>query len=221
MDEIIAGVQVIKFYAWEESFAKLIALARRSELKVVLKNAYVRALYMTFNIFTTRMAMFCTVLSIILMYGRENISVSKIFMISYMFGAISHAMCQTFVRGVAELAETLVAFKRLQMFLEYEEKHIEIDDNSIGSEQLKSRNLVVLLKNVSAGWMHTNNNETKKKKISKKVGSYKAGEQRNASETQSITLHEIDIEITKGKLIGIIGEVGSGRIIHTNSILHT
>lgn len=54
MDEIISGVQVIKMYTWEEPFARLIAVARRLEMKEILKNAYVRALYMTFNLFTTR-----------------------------------------------------------------------------------------------------------------------------------------------------------------------
>lgn len=34
-------------------------------------------------------------------------------------------MSQMFVRGVAEIAETLVAFKRLQHFLEYEEKNVK------------------------------------------------------------------------------------------------
>lgn len=92
MDEIISGVQVIKMYGWEEPFAHLIAIARRLEIKEILKNAYVRALYMTFNLFTTRMALFCTVLAIILIDGSQEIPVSKMFMISYMFAAISHGM---------------------------------------------------------------------------------------------------------------------------------
>lgn len=110
-------------YAWEIPFTKLIALARRMELKIVLKNSYVRALYMTFMLFTTRMALFCTMLSIALMYGEENITAAKIFVISAYFNIVSHTMSQMFVRGVAEIAEALVAFKRLQNFLEYDEKN--------------------------------------------------------------------------------------------------
>ena len=112
-------------YAWEIPFTKLITFARRLELKIVLKNSYVRALYMTFMLFTTRMALFCTMLSIALLYGEENITASKIFVISAYFNIAAQPMAQMFVRGVAEIAEALVAFKRIQQFLEYDEKKVE------------------------------------------------------------------------------------------------
>lgn len=131
MDEIIIGVQVIKMYAWEIPFAKLITLARRMELKIVRKSSYVRGLYMTFMLFTTRMAIFCTMLSITLLYGSDKITASKVFVISSYYGIIAHTMSQMFVRGVAEIAEALVAFKRLQNFLTLEEKQTKC----IGSEQ--------------------------------------------------------------------------------------
>lgn len=122
MDEIISGVQVIKMYAWELPFTHLITYARKMELNIVRKNAYVRGLYMTFLLFTTRMALFCTMLSIVLLYGSDQLTAAKVFVISAYFNIVSHTMSQMFVRGVAEIAEALVAFRRLQNFLEYEEK---------------------------------------------------------------------------------------------------
>lgn len=213
MDEIISGVQVIKMYAWEKPFARLIAIARQSELKMVLKNSYVRALYMTFVIFTTRMALFCTVLSVILLYGREEIMVSKIFMISYLLSAISCAMSQTFVRGFAEMGEVLVSFKRLQMFLMYEEKnHTENASSEVISEDLlESRNIAISMKNVSAGWTDIENVKGCSK-VKKKVGSYKSASQLKTIEVQEFKLQNIDLEIQKGKLVFIIGSVGSGHI---------
>lgn len=216
MDEIIAGVQVIKFYVWEKPFAKLIAAARSSEMKIILKNAYVRALYMTFSVFTTRMALYCTILSIVLMYGREAITVSKIFMISYMFTSISLSMCQSFVRGLAEGLEVLVAIKRIQTFLQYEENESGKNIDTISDTQLESRDLAILLKNVSATWVAAADSngisEKPKKKDKKKklIGSYTNGKPANGFDSQPITLQNIDIEFGKGKLIGIIGEVGAG-----------
>lgn len=122
MDEIISGVHVIKMYAWEVPFSKLLALARRKELDVVRKSNYLRALYMTFILFTTRVAIFATMLSMVLLYGTEQITADKIFMIYSYFNVVSYAMTQTFVRGVAEIAEALVSFKRIQNFLESDEK---------------------------------------------------------------------------------------------------
>lgn len=122
MDEIISGVQVIKFYAWEVPFSRLIAAARKMELKIVRKNAYVRALYMTFLLFTTRTGVFCTMLSIVLLYGTSALTASKVFVISAYFSIVSLTMSQLFVRGVAEIAEALVAMKRLRNFMLLEEK---------------------------------------------------------------------------------------------------
>lgn len=66
MDEIISGIQVIKMYAWEKPFSKLIRLARVKELRIVTKLSYVRAIFMSFNLFTTRIALFCALLTIAL-----------------------------------------------------------------------------------------------------------------------------------------------------------
>lgn len=78
MEEIITGVRVIKMFAWETPFGKLIDSARKSELNILRQNSYVRCLYMTFALFTTRMAIFCTMLSICLLNGSEGITASKV-----------------------------------------------------------------------------------------------------------------------------------------------
>lgn len=122
MDEIISGINVIKLYAWERHFTQLIALARKLELKVVKRNAYVRALYMTFAMFTTRIALFCSLLAIILLYGEGSITAAKVFVVSSYFSVIAQTLSQMFVRGIAEIAEGLVAVERIQNFLESEEK---------------------------------------------------------------------------------------------------
>lgn len=129
MDEIISGIQIIKLYAWEKPFAALISMARKMELKIVRKNSHIRALYMTFAMFTTRMALFCSLLSIVLLYGEENITAAKVFVVSSYFSVVAQTMTQMFVRGVAEIAEGLVAFDRIQNFLENEEKMTLTADN--------------------------------------------------------------------------------------------
>lgn len=134
MDEIISGIQIIKLYAWEKPFAALISMARKMELKIVRKNSHIRALYMTFAMFTTRMALFCSLLSIVLLYGEENITAAKVFVVSSYFSVVAQTMSQMFVRGVAEIAEGLVAFDRIQSFLENEEK-MTLTDGRPGSTQ--------------------------------------------------------------------------------------
>ncbi|XP_032678119.1 multidrug resistance-associated protein 4-like [Odontomachus brunneus] len=119
MDEIISGVQVIKMYAWEKPFCALVELARKLELRVVTKSSYIRGIYMTFSLFTTRMAL-CSVLISMLLFGHK-LTADKVFVISTYFNILSFTMTSMFVRGVAELAECLVGVRRLQNFLMYEE----------------------------------------------------------------------------------------------------
>ena len=43
MNEIIQGIKVIKMYAWEDSFAKLIQQARKDEINVIQKTCFYKA----------------------------------------------------------------------------------------------------------------------------------------------------------------------------------
>ncbi|XP_018346781.1 PREDICTED: multidrug resistance-associated protein 4-like [Trachymyrmex septentrionalis] len=119
MDEIISGVQVIKMYAWEKPFCAMVELARKLELRVVTKSSYIRGIYMTFNLFTTRMALYCTLIAM-LMFG-DNLTADKVFVVSSYFNILAHTMTGMFVRGFAELAECMVAIRRLQTFLMFDE----------------------------------------------------------------------------------------------------
>lgn len=119
MDEIISGVQVIKMYAWEKPFCAMVELARKLELRVVTKSSYIRGIYMTFNLFTTRMALYLT-LVFMLVFGND-LTADKVFVVSSYFNILAHTMTGMFVRGFAELAECMVAIRRLQTFLTFEE----------------------------------------------------------------------------------------------------
>ncbi|KAK0161584.1 hypothetical protein PV327_010040 [Microctonus hyperodae] len=135
MDEIISGVQVIKMYAWEKPFCIMIALARKLELKVVRKSSYIRGIFMTFNLFTTRMAIYCTLIGM-LFFGQQ-LTAEKAFVFASYFNILAHTMSAMFVRGVAEIAECIVAVRRLQHFLMYDECDTNNRTNFINTQSRK------------------------------------------------------------------------------------
>lgn len=210
MDEIISGVQVIKMYSWEQPFSKLVAHARRLELKVVLRSAYVRGIYMVCVLFTTRAALFCTILSTILLYGHETLTVAKIFRVAAFFNVVSFAATEMFVRGVTEIAEAWVAFKRLQKFLDYEEKNDEMKSTG-PNEKLEMRQLAVLVENVTAHWIPYVKLAEKKKQKTNPSSTYDNAVELENGKTLAPALQNINLEIPKGKLIGIVGPVGAGK----------
>lgn len=89
-----------------------------------------------------------------------------------------------FIRGVAEVAEALVAVKRLEQFMLYEEKEDIIPVTNTEST------VAIALNNVTAKW--------------------------NPNSVDN-ALTNLNVSIEKGKLIGIIGTVGSGK----SSLLQT
>ncbi|XP_055676611.1 ATP-binding cassette sub-family C member 4-like [Lutzomyia longipalpis] len=224
MDEIISGVQVIKMYAWEAPFAKLITVARKLELKIIRRSAFVRAIYMTFLLFTTRMALFCTMLTMVLM--DHEITAAKVFVIMAYFNILAYTMSQMFVRGVAEIAEVLVALKRLRKFLMYEERdepnrkqRIVKDMKNGGPPDIArihssyddpSRKYLVSLKNATAKWQMPER-PVDKKSSSQKEKEASEGYSGGSVEFVAPTLDNICLDCKKGSLIGIVGPVGAGK----------
>ncbi|GBP63231.1 hypothetical protein EVAR_56612_1 [Eumeta japonica] len=206
MNEIISGVQVIKMYTWEIPFSKLVQLARKLELRVVRKNTYVRALFMSFMLFTTRAAIFCTMTSLVLQ--GIPLTATKVFVFAQFFATLSISMSAMFVRSISESAEAWVSIHRLQDFLNQDEFQGHHQTQKINCSIISGdeKQVAEIVKNVSM--------DCKKSRTSVKItkGNAKWG----ASEVAS-TLQDIDIEILKGKLVGIIGPVGSGK----SSLLQT
>lgn len=124
MNEIISGVQVIKMYTWEKPFAKLITYARRMELKSIRMTSYARAFQMILVQFTPRLVLFSTMISIVLINGPEYITSARIYAFSSILTVASLLMSQRFSRGIGELAEVLISLKRLEKFLNLEEKQL-------------------------------------------------------------------------------------------------
>ncbi|XP_031622965.1 multidrug resistance-associated protein 4-like, partial [Contarinia nasturtii] len=207
MDEIVCGVQVIKMFGWERPFEGLIAAARRLELKMILKSLNIQAFQMVTYLFASRVVLFCTVLSFIWIYDKEKMTIPKMFVTAYLLNLISFTMCGIFIRAISEFSEVYVSFNRLQNFLQYEENdESKNESQDISSDELASRNLAILMKNVSAEWKSAKNQST-----SLKIDKYKSDIELNANKCQPFHLQDVNLEVPKGKLVFIIGSVGSGK----------
>lgn len=147
-------------------------------------------------------------------------------------------MSQMFVRGVAEIAEALVAFRRLQNFLEYEEKEGEdlnvilrlnrdVTDEKpkLASEPQLQADEAVVIKDLTARWIPLSKLESRvlehekmALKNGKPTNNGKPGDDDNTT-WKLPTLHNINVNIKKGSLIGIVGQVGSGKTSFLQALL--
>ncbi|CAG9817707.1 unnamed protein product [Phaedon cochleariae] len=188
MDEVVGGIQVIKMYAWENPFAKLIALARLAEIKIIRWASYVRGIFMAISLFSNRFALFFTLVAMVI--SGQSITAAKVYVFMSYFAILAQTLSGVFVRGMTQIAELLVSIKRLQSFLVNEEfdfcEKIQMNGNT---EKIEQKNSIVF-EMVSAKWNMDINNPV---------------------------LNSISLKIPKGKLIGITGPVGCGKssLLHT------
>ncbi|KAI2474051.1 ATP binding cassette (ABC) transporter subfamily C member [Diabrotica virgifera virgifera] len=142
MNEVIGGIQVIKMYAWEKPFEKVIKQARSSEIGDITKASYLRGVFSSFIVFLDRVALFFTVMTYVLL--GNVISADIVFSLAQTFNILQTAMAIWYPVAISVGAEALVSAKRIQNFLIMEER----EEASI--EKIDKPGII--LSNVFASW---------------------------------------------------------------------
>lgn len=119
MNEIIQGIQVIKMYAWEKPFGKMVEYARRKEINVIKYVSFIRGILLSFIMFTTRVSIFISLVAFALL--GNLVTAEKAFVITAYYNILRVTMTVFFPQGVGQLAEALVSIKRIQNFMLFEE----------------------------------------------------------------------------------------------------
>ena len=119
MSEIIQGIKVIKMYAWEHSFAKLIAEARKAEINVIQKSCFYKAFNMCFFFTSARLVMALIFLTYVLM--GDILTAEKAFLTLALYNVARLSMSLFFPTGIQLVSEGLISIKRIQDFLLLEE----------------------------------------------------------------------------------------------------
>ncbi|XP_008553008.1 ATP-binding cassette sub-family C member 4 isoform X2 [Microplitis demolitor] len=199
MSELVAGIQVIKMYAWEKPFNKIVSQTRYAEIKKIHSSSNVRGLYTALMVFTERTALFVTLVTFVLMGNPMKAEIT--FQLSSYFNILQMVVAIFFPQALILFSEAVISTKRIEEFLLLEEitktqqdlaKTIKSTDkiSSTKSSSVKTPNAVrIELDKVSANWL---------------IGQLPP------------TLCEVTLNIEAGELCTLVGPVGSGK----SSLLH-
>lgn len=120
MNEIISGIQVIKMYAWEKPFEKVVKKARNSEISDVTTTSYYRGVFASCMLFLERTTLFLTITCFIVL--GNHITSDKVFAMAQFFSILQLAMAIYYPMAISYGSEALTSVQRLRDFLVLEEK---------------------------------------------------------------------------------------------------
>ncbi|KAG5881447.1 hypothetical protein JTB14_037665 [Gonioctena quinquepunctata] len=147
MNEIMAGIRVIKMYAWEKSFAKIVEIAREKEINVISKTSYVRGVSLSMMVFTERLSLYLTIVAFVLL-GNELTS-EAVFSMAQLFNTAQMYICIFYPNALATYAEAKVSVGRLEEFLSLEENGSRAVLNGVVSAQKLGR---IKTEKATASW---------------------------------------------------------------------
>ncbi|XP_023170245.2 probable multidrug resistance-associated protein lethal(2)03659 isoform X2 [Drosophila hydei] len=204
MNEIIAGIQVIKMYAWERPFEQMIAKARLSEMNVIRKVNYIRGILLSFEITLGRLAIFASLLAYVLAGGQ--LTAVQAFCVTGFYNVLRRAMSKFFPSGMSQVAELLVSLRRITAFMVREET-----DVAMLEEQPEEENAAERKKLLANGHQEQLNSD-----IGVEIRQLRA---RWDSEHVEPILDDINMQLKKQQLVAVIGPVGAGKSSLIQAIL--
>ncbi|KAG4069579.1 hypothetical protein HA402_006945 [Bradysia odoriphaga] len=220
MNEIIQGIQVIKMYAWEKPFGKMVAMARKKEIKVIRYVSYIRGILLSFIMFTTRVSIFVSLVAFALL--GNVVTAEKAFVITAYYNILRQTMTVFFPQGIGQFAETLVSIQRIQKYMLYEEQSDKSSDNTdvdetdiVLKEKVKEK-----MSNVDFENDKVFNDEKRYSAHLSEAGiNVKNVTARWDKENTEETLDNVSLLVQPGTLACIIGPVGSGKSSLIQAIL--
>lgn len=218
INEVLSSIKLIKMYAWEESFTKVVHRIRNNERKFLHRAMFLQSFNMCLAGLTPYAATIVTVVLAIIL--GQNITSPEAFTCFSMFHLMSFSL-KVIPLAMKHVAEAGVAADRAQKILERKEfanylKH-----------EMTSSNMAIELTQATLSWPSAdcdvkNGLEKSDKDISNNDDVEKRSLAVNGIDpsTQSLScLSNISLDVTKGSLLGICGRVGSGKSSLISSML--
>ncbi|XP_033225085.1 probable multidrug resistance-associated protein lethal(2)03659 isoform X2 [Belonocnema kinseyi] len=218
MNEIVAGVQVIKMYAWEKPFSQLVRKARTKEVRVNRKIRYISSLAYSLTSYVPQLCIFCFVLFYVL--SGNNISAEKFYMVTAFYNELRNTATLAFTYSAQCLARLLVVINRLDNFLMLEETK-DLRSQNVNEQNLSCESVIRIVR-ASAKWsphdekytLHNINLKIERGSLSAIIGQIGSGK----SSFLHVILKELPLTTGTIDVSGTIGYVSQQPWVFASSV---
>ncbi|XP_044316417.1 probable multidrug resistance-associated protein lethal(2)03659 [Drosophila rhopaloa] len=212
MTEIISGIQVIKMYAWELPFERMVAYAREKEINTIRHMGYIKSILSSFHNFLTRVSIFLSLVGFVLL--GQFLTAEVAFLITAYYNALRTNMTAFFPLGITQTAETLVSMKRVEKFLKSGETEVSNDrvECSKAGGELDEAETKLLGTPLPATSTDKQNHSNAYLSITGLTAKWDTN-------SPDYTLNGVSLRVEPGTLLAIVGHTGSGKSSLIQAIL--
>ena len=248
VSEILSGIRIIKFYAWESPFRKTVEEVRKQELFFLTRLAYISAVGFSMIMLSTPIILPIVVFAVYTATSSEPLDAAKAFTTVALFNIMRFPFA-FMPMGFLQYIQAKIAMGRIDFLL----KLPELADYIVCGETGEGGPQEIVIENASFGWgvAEKKEGEDEEEEQGKgrrggrrgKKGKGKNDEQEKEPsavvtpndgdgdgdielenitllDAKTTTLSDINLSIDRGELYGVVGSVGSGKVRWTRSEFH-
>ncbi|KAI8847273.1 P-loop containing nucleoside triphosphate hydrolase protein [Chytridium lagenaria] len=198
ISDSLAGIQVVKLYAWEEPFKKAINGLRDQEMRVVRKASMLRALNEAFYFASPAVIQIFAFLTYWLMGG--ELTPARVFTCIVYLSVIQLSMTNFYPKALQFISESKVSMQRIQAFLSLPEMTSKRNDAAELAflDELHDPSVDIVIRNGNFAW---------------------GGSGLESQGKPKTVLRDLEVTVKKGDLVAVVGPVGAGKSSLLNALL--
>lgn len=218
VNELLNGIRIIKFYAWEKPYGKMVTKSRNLELKFITYMAYVVAIGFSITIVSIPIVQPIVVFYSYIRWETTPLTAAKAFSTLTLF-AIMRFPFVVLPLGLIAVAQCYIASKRIRGYLTLPERKDYVIYKPYPSDDITSTSThalegSIIMKNCTFSWTLP-----EQIKLEKRNRRFMSKKKTDEEASNPITLKNISCNINAGELIAVVGKVGSGKSSFLSSIL--